>query len=61
MNSHSQVNSGQFNLSGFQLGSTQLMEIWYITMYIRPFHYPEDHGGAKFKELSPFLGPKSKT
>jgi hypothetical protein len=29
-------------------------------MYIRPFHYPEDHGGVKSKELSPFVGPKSK-
>ena len=29
-------------------------------MYIRPFHYPEDHGGVKPKELSPFVGPKSK-
>ena len=22
--------------------------------------YPEDHGGMKSKELSPFVGPKSK-
>ena len=22
-------------------------------VYIRPFHYPEDHGGVKPKELSP--------
>ena len=29
-------------------------------MYVRPFHYPEDHGGVKPKELSPFVGPKSK-
>jgi len=26
---------------------------------VRPFHYPEDHGGVKPKELSPFVGPKS--
>ena len=25
----------------------------------RPFHYPEDHGGVKPKELSPFVGRKS--
>ena len=29
-------------------------------MYVRPFHYSEDHGGVKPKELSPFVGPKSK-
>ena len=29
-------------------------------MYIRPFHYPEDHGGLKPKEVSPFVDPKSK-
>ena len=28
-------------------------------MYFWPFHYPEDHGGVKPKELSPFVGPKS--
>ena len=26
----------------------------------RPFHYPEDHGGMKSKELSQYVGPKSK-
>ena len=30
------------------------------SMYIRQFHYPEDHGGMKPEELSPFAGPKSK-
>ena len=29
--------------------------------YIRPFHQLEDHGGVRSKELSPFVGPKSKT
>ena len=29
-------------------------------LYIRPFHYPEDHGGVKPKEFSIYLGPKSK-
>ena len=29
-------------------------------IYIRPFHYPEDHGGVNPKDLSPFVGPKSK-
>ena len=29
-------------------------------MYNRPFHYPEDHGGVKPTELSPFVGSKSK-
>ena len=29
-------------------------------MYIRPFHYPEGHGGVKPKEFSIFTGPKSR-
>jgi hypothetical protein len=29
-------------------------------IYIRPFHYPKDPGGVMPKELSPFVGPKSK-
>ena len=31
-----------------------------LIVFIRLFHYPEDHGGVKPKELSPFVGPKSK-
>ena len=27
---------------------------------IRPFHYPEDHGGVKPNEFSIYVGPKSK-
>ena len=27
---------------------------------LRPFHYPEDHGGVKPKEFSAYVGPKSK-
>ena len=30
------------------------------TMYIRPFHYPEDHGGMRPKEFPIYVGPKSK-
>ena len=30
-------------------------------MYIRSFHYPEHYSGVKPKELSQFVGPKSKT
>ena len=29
-------------------------------MYVRPFHYSEDHGGVKPKELSIFVDPKFK-
>ena len=33
---------------------------WFIYLHNRPFHYPEDYGGVKSKELSSFVGPKSK-
>ena len=29
-------------------------------MYVRPFHYPEDHGGVKPKEFSIYVGLKPK-
>ena len=32
----------------------------YFNVYVRPFHYLEDHGGVKPKELSPYDGPKFK-
>ena len=33
-------------------------ETWrMVWLFIRPFHYPEDHGGVKPEELSPLAGP----
>ena len=37
-----------------------LQHLEFSCMIKRPFHYPEDHGGGKPKELSKLLGPKSK-
>ena len=39
---------------------TRTKKGYIICNYVRPFHYPEDHGGVRPKELSPFVGPKSK-